>query len=160
ADVALLHGTRSASIGNNALVLDTEIAKELADARAVGVVTDDAGQRHTRAQRAQHRRHAARPTQPLFALVRVQQDHPRFLADAFGVAPHVAVEHEIADHQHARLAQALHQIYEFGRHTVSRENPKSESRNPKQIRINPKSEVSNTNAGHTGLVISSFPHSD
>ena len=44
----------------------------------------------------------------------------RFLADALGVAPDVAVEHQVADDQHARLAEALHQFDQVGGHPCLR----------------------------------------
>ena len=56
------------------------------------------------------------PPEPFFALVGVQQNDRRFLADALGVAPDVAIEHDVADHQHARLAETLHQIDQVGGH--------------------------------------------
>jgi hypothetical protein len=34
----------------------------------------------------------------------------RFGADAADLAPHELIEHEVADHQHARLAEAAHQL--------------------------------------------------
>ena len=50
------------------------------------------------------------------AAVGLQEDDRRLLADAFGITPDVAVEHEIAHDQHARLAEALHQIDQFRDH--------------------------------------------
>ena len=66
------------------------------------------------AEGPQHGGDAAGAAEPFLAPVGVQQDDRRFLADALGVAPDVAVEHQVADHQHARLAQTLHQIDQVG----------------------------------------------
>ena len=119
ADVAFLDGAGPVRIGDDALVIDAEVGEHLANAAAVGVGADDAGQGHARAEGAQHGGDAAGAAQPFLALVGVQQDDRRLLADALGVAPDVAVEHQVADHQHARLAEALHQVDQVGGHRVS-----------------------------------------
>ena len=62
------------------------------------------------ARAREHGGHAAGAAEALLAAVGVQQDDRRFLADALGVAPDVAVEHQVADDQHARLAEVLHQL--------------------------------------------------
>ncbi len=116
ADVAFLDGAGPIRIDQDGLVVDAKVEQRPANAFAVGIGADDAGQSDPGAERAQHRGDAAGPAQSLLALVGVQQNHRRFLADALGVAPDVAVEHQVADHQHARLAQVLHQFDQVARH--------------------------------------------
>ena len=74
-------------------------------------------------QRPQHGGDAAGAAEAFLALVGVQQNDRRFLADALGVAPDVAVEHQIADDQHARLAEVLHQFDQIGVHGRPRSIP-------------------------------------
>jgi hypothetical protein len=91
-------------------MVDAQVGEHLPNAATVGIRADHAGQRHAPTERAQHRRHATRSAEPFLALLRAQQDDRRFLADAFGVAPDVPIQHEIADNQYARLAKVLHEI--------------------------------------------------
>jgi hypothetical protein len=165
ADVALLDGGGPARVADDPLVVDPLVGQHLADAAAVVVAADDAGQHHPGAERPQHGRHAARAAEPLLAPVGPQQDHRRLLADALGVAPDVAVEHQVAEHQHARLAEVLHQVDQFLGHrsllgvflVVSRVptagNPKLEIRNPKQM---PMTKKERTKTPATGLAAWSF----
>src|SRR5262249_46512130 len=102
-----------------ALVVDAQIGQGLADAAAVGVGADDAGDGDAGAQGAEHGGDAAGAAELLLAAVRVQQDDGRLLADARGVAPDVAVQHQVADHQHARLAEVLDEINQVGGHPPS-----------------------------------------
>ena len=116
ADVALLDRAGPVRVGQDGLVVDALIEQHAADAGAVGVGANDAGQARHGAQSAQQRGYAAGAAEPLLAAVGVQQDDRRFLADALGVAPDVAVEHQVADDQHARLAEVLHQLDQVGGH--------------------------------------------
>src|SRR5262245_2769338 len=107
ADVAFLDRGRAVNVGEHGVVVDAEIGEDLPDAAAVVVVADDTGDGDPGPERAQHGGDAAGAAEAFFALIGAQQDYRRLLADALGVAPYVAVEHEIADDQHARLSQAL-----------------------------------------------------
>ena len=64
---------RSGSV-SDAFVVDAQIGQHLADAGAVGVGADDAGQGDLGAQGAQHGGHAAGAAEALLAVVGVQQD--------------------------------------------------------------------------------------
>ena len=119
ADVAFLDRAGPVGVDQDRLVVDAVIEQHLADAAAVGVGADDAGQGRLGAEGAEHGGDAAGAAEPLLAPVGVQQDDRRFLADALGVAPDVAVEHQVADDQHARLAQLLHQVDQVGGHRRS-----------------------------------------
>ena len=119
ADVSFLDRAGPARIGDDARVVDVQIGENPANACAVGVVADNAGQGHPGAEGAQHGGHAAGPAEPFLAPIGPEENDGRFLADAFGVAPDVAIEHEIADDQHAWLAEALHQIDQFRGHRES-----------------------------------------
>jgi hypothetical protein len=77
--------------------------------RAVWVRTDYARAADVGLQTAEHVADVGRAAQAGFALVSPQQDDGGLLADAFGVAPGVAVEDQIAHHQHARAAQTVEQ---------------------------------------------------
>src|SRR5438552_2839092 len=46
----------------------------------------------------------------------MQENDRRLLADSLGVSPDVAVQHDVAQDQHARLLQALHQVNQLRRH--------------------------------------------
>ncbi len=66
--------------------------------------------RHVGLEAAEHVGHVGRSAQPRLAAFLAQQDDGGFLADAFGVAPGVAVEDQVAQHEHPRPAQFLKQI--------------------------------------------------
>src|SRR5262249_28910804 len=116
ADVALLDGAGPGGVGQDALVIDAEVAEHLADAAAVGVGADDAGQHDPRAEGAEQGGDAAGAAEALLAAVGLEQQDGRLLADAGGVAPYVAVEHDVADDQHAWLAEVLDQLDQIGTH--------------------------------------------
>ena len=101
------------------LVADALIEQHSADAVAVGVGPDDAGQGRLGAEGAEQRGDAAGAAEALLAAVGAQEDDRRLLADALGVAPDVAVEHQVADDQHARLAEVLNQLDQIGGHRRS-----------------------------------------
>ncbi len=103
ANVALLHGAGPRRIGENREVVDAERAEDVSDADGVRVVADNSRESDAGAEGTQHRRDAARAAEPLFTPIRSQQDHWSFLADAFRVAPDVAIKHHIADYDNARL---------------------------------------------------------
>ena len=110
ADVAFLDGAGPARVGDDRLMIDGQIGEHLADAAAVVIVADDARQHDFCAKGAQHGGDAAGAAEPFLAPIGLEQDHGRFLADALGVAPYIAIHHRIADDQHARRAEILHQI--------------------------------------------------
>ena len=110
ADVAFLDRTGPSRIGQQRLVVDVHFLHHPANSLAVGVGAGDADQAHPRPKGAQHRRHTAGAAQAFLTAVGVQENYGRFLADALGVAPDVAIEHGVADDQHARLAQTQHQL--------------------------------------------------
>src|SRR5262249_52980463 len=145
ADVSFLYRARAGRITEHTIVVDAEIAEHLADALAVRIRSDDACQRTLGPQRAPHRCHAAGPAKAFFALLRAQQNDWRFLADALGVAPDIAIQHQIAHDQHARLAEVLHKVNQLGGHCLT----KSEIRNP-------KSEIRNRIGCRFGFRISNF----
>ena len=76
---------------------------------AVNVVADDAGQRHVGLEPAEHVGHVGRSAETCLAAFFAQQDDGRFLADPLGVSPGVAVEDQVAQHEHPRPAEFLKQ---------------------------------------------------
>src|SRR5262249_41468872 len=112
-----------AAVGDDALVIDAEVAQDLADAGPVGVGADDAGQGDPGAEGPQHGGHAAGAAEALLALVGAEEDDGGLLADALGVAPDVAVEHEVADDEDVRLTEALHQVDKVGGHGLASLSP-------------------------------------
>jgi hypothetical protein len=110
ADIAFFHGRRAIRIVKDAFVVDALIEEHAPQAAAVYVRADDTGETHSGAQRTQQGRDAAGAAQTLLAAIGVKEDYRCFLADSFGVAPHVTVEHQVADHEHPRLPESLDQI--------------------------------------------------
>src|SRR6516162_11200074 len=102
ADVALLDRARPGRIAQHTLGFDAQVSKHLPNASAVGVRADDARQRDTRSQRAQHHSYAAGAAEAFLPFLRAQENHRRFLTDALGVAPNITIEHEIADDEYPR----------------------------------------------------------
>jgi hypothetical protein len=68
-------------------------------ASLAGVVADDSGQRDVRFQMPQQIGDTGGSAGPDFLLVGSEHDDRGFWADAFGVAPGVAVEHQVAQDQ-------------------------------------------------------------
>ena len=91
-------------------MIDGEIGEHLANAARVVIVADDAGEHDLGAQGTQHGGNTGGSAEAFFAALGAQQNHGRFLADAFGVAPDVAVEHGVADDEDARGAEVLYEI--------------------------------------------------
>ncbi len=109
-DVAFLDRRRPLGIHQHRLGVDAQVEQHLPDADSVGVGADDAGQGDAGSEGPQQGGHAAGAAQALLASFGVQQDDGSLLADALGIAPDIAVQHQVADHEHARLAEARHQI--------------------------------------------------
>src|SRR5262245_53249850 len=107
ADIAFLDSAGPAGIDDDTFVFNSEVAEELTNAFSGVVVSDDADKADASAQGAKHRRHAAGAAQSLLPLISMEKDDGCFLADALGVAPDIAVEHQVAGHEHARLSQTL-----------------------------------------------------
>ena len=116
ANVTFLECRGSTFIDNQAFRIDAQIRQQMTDALGAVVGADNADQRDAPAERTQHGSHAAGPAQSLFALVGMQENDRRLLADSLGVSPDVPVQHDVAQDQHARLLQALHQVNQLRRH--------------------------------------------
>src|SRR5262249_35172632 len=115
-DVALFDGAGSVRIAEYRFIIDTQVHERSADPFAVGIGPDQAGQGHTRTQSAQQGGHAAGAAESFLALIGVQKNDRRFLTDALGIAPDIAVEHDIANHENARLAEVAYEVRKLARH--------------------------------------------
>ena len=118
ADVAFLDGAGPVGVVEDAVVVDVEVGESLANAGSVEIGPHDTDEGNLGARSAQHGGDAAGPAQALFALVGVQQDDGGFLTDTLGVAPYIAVQHQIAQHQDMRLAEVLDKLYQVRRHAI------------------------------------------
>src|SRR5262249_40941444 len=116
ADVALLDRAWTGRVGEDALRIDAEFREHFADAAAILVGPDDAGEHDAGAEGAEQGGHARSAAEALLAAVGLEEQHRRLLTDAGGVAPDVAVEHDVADDQHARLPEVLHQFDQIAGH--------------------------------------------
>ena len=85
--------------------VDAAFAEQLHDALARLVVADHAQQARLRAERGGVARDVGGAAQALFLALHMHDRHRRFRRDAVDVAEPVAVEHDVADHQHARRAE-------------------------------------------------------
>src|SRR5262249_33285947 len=117
--VPLFHCRRPTLIDRHPGLIDVQAVQDLSHADAVRVGADDADQADVDLQSAEHGGDAAGAAESLFLLVGPQQDDRRFLADAFGVPPDVAVEHDVADDQDARSAETLNEFDQVGGHNPS-----------------------------------------
>ncbi len=82
--------------------VDFQVVEQLADGAAFFVIAHDGGQDRLRAQRRQHRGHAAGPAQAVLLALDPQDGNGGFRADPLHVAPDVAIQHHVAHQQHAR----------------------------------------------------------
>jgi hypothetical protein len=110
ADIALLYGAGSVRIAQHRLIIDPEIHEHSTDPFTIGIRPDHAGKGNTRAERSKQCGDAARTAESFLALVGVQENDWRLLTDALGITPDIAVEHDIANHQNARLAKVIYQV--------------------------------------------------
>ncbi len=82
--------------------------------------TDDA---HRQAQGRQVRRHVAGAAQAGLLVLEVEHRHRGLRAQPVGMAVHVAVEHEIPDHDRLAASQALHDVDQAGCHGLPSHYP-------------------------------------
>ena len=101
ADEAFLDRRGPRGVDQQTLRIDGHIAKQLPHRIAVAVIADDTGVGHFGPQAAEHVAHVARSAQANLAMVDSQHDHRRFLADPIGIAPGIAIENDVSEHQHA-----------------------------------------------------------
>ncbi len=106
ADEAFFRRRRTLGVVEHERIVDAELAQHPAYEATAVVVADHAGQADLGLETSEHVADVGRAAESGFALIGAQQDHGSFLAHAFGVAPGVAVENQIAEHQHARTCQA------------------------------------------------------
>ena len=116
AEIALFHRGRAVGIADDAGAIDALAFEFQPDQSAFEVCPDDAGHRHVRIESAEQIGDVRRPAEPDFLPVFAEQNHGGFLADAFGIAPHVAVEDQIPDHQNPGPAQVLNNVNQVVRH--------------------------------------------
>src|SRR5262249_10915467 len=121
ANVAFLDRARPARVGDDCFIIHAEVGEDLTNALAVSIGADDTGEHHPGAQGAEHGGAATGAAKSLLALVGAEEDDRRFLANALGVAPHVAIEHQVAHDQHAWLAKVLHEVNEYRGHRPTSE---------------------------------------
>ena len=81
--------------------VDVEVVQQAADGAAVVVAADGRGQDRLRPQGGEHRGHAARPAQPVLLALDPQDGDGGLRADPLDVAPHVAIQHDVAHQQNA-----------------------------------------------------------
>ncbi len=103
---ALFHGSRSRRIDQQAAGVDVRAGQQPPQSLAVVVVANDAHAGDLRCQSAHHLANVGGAAGPLLARLGPQHNDGRFLADAFGVAPGVAVEDHVAQHQQPRWPSA------------------------------------------------------
>jgi hypothetical protein len=82
-------------------VVDVQVIEELADEAALVVFAHGGGQDRLGSQGGEHRGHAPGAPQPVLAATGAEDGDGGFRADAFHIAPHVAVQHHVAHQQHA-----------------------------------------------------------
>ena len=116
AEVALLQRGRPVRIADHARAIDALAFEFQPHQSAFEIRADHAGHRHLRIQSAKQVGDVRRPAEPDFLPVFAEQNHRGFLADAFGIAPHVAVEDQIPDHQNPGPAQVLNNVNQMVRH--------------------------------------------
>jgi hypothetical protein len=107
-DVAFLEGCRPVVQRDDRGVIDALLLKELADEVSLAIVPDAPDEGHLGTERSEHRGHARRPAEPMLAMVGSQERDRGFLADALGIAPDIAVEDQVSDHQDAGVSQRLY----------------------------------------------------
>ena len=84
------------------MAADPARLQQLAYDPALGVVADDTRQGHFGVQGRQHRRHIARPAQPVLFAGDAENGNRGLRADPLDVAPEVAIKHHIAQHEDVR----------------------------------------------------------
>ena len=95
----LLDGGRASGLREHALRRYAELPEQFYYLASFRVVSDDGGQCDVDLEGRQHGGHASGPAQPVFLPVDPQHWDRRFGADPVHLAPYVAVEHHVADHQ-------------------------------------------------------------
>src|SRR5262245_38912055 len=84
-----------------------------------GVRSNNASELHVGIECRKYRSNACCSAQAFFTTAGTEQNHRGFLADAFGVAPDVAIEDQIAEHQHSRAAEILDDVDQIVVHWAS-----------------------------------------
>jgi hypothetical protein len=97
-------------------VINAEVAEHLARALAIVIGADDASEHDPGTEGTEESGDAAGTAEAFLTAVGLEQQDGRFLADAGGVAPDIAVKHDIADDEDARLSQVLNQLDQFATH--------------------------------------------
>ena len=113
ADHARLLGRRARGIGEHAARDHAGLRQHLREHAAAAVLTDDADDLDLRLHRAQVRRDVAGAAELLGGHARIEHRDRRLGRDALDIARHVAVEDQVADHEHARAREALEHSLEL-----------------------------------------------
>ena len=101
AEEPLLDGRGAVVDGEHEAAIDFQVVEQFADGAAFFIIAHDGGEDRLRAQRGQHRCHAAGPAQAVLLALDPQDGNGGFRADPLHVAPDVAVQHHVAHQQHA-----------------------------------------------------------
>ena len=106
-DEPLLDGRRSLGVAQYGIGVDTGLHQQLVDRQARFVLANHARAAYRRVEAAKHVAHVGRSTQTVFLAVGAQHDDRGFLADAFGGAPGIAIQQQVAEDQDAGPAHGV-----------------------------------------------------
>src|SRR5436309_2028088 len=98
------------------------LAKKTLQRASLLVVPDDADQRHLRAKRSRVTRDIGRTTGAFLTARDFDDRYRRLRRDSLDLAEPVAIEHDVADDQHAR---ARDRVAEFGKTMIARGHVKA-----------------------------------
>ena len=102
ADESLLDRGGARGVGDDRFAIGARGEQQLPQLASGRVVAHHAAARHLGFEPGQHVGHVGGAAGPALAPVGAQHDDRRFLADALGVAPGVAIEDQITQHQATR----------------------------------------------------------
>src|SRR5262249_35706966 len=97
ADVALFDRRRPTFVGDDAFMIYVQARQQGANTCGIRIGPNDADKKHACAKGAQHGSDAAGAAQTLLAFVGMKKNYRSFLANAGGIPPDVAIEHDIAE---------------------------------------------------------------